>query len=475
MNLNRFLSLRSLTAAFTLAVLLTGCAHPPSAGNHRALKTELDRYVAAPDTNYSWRVATSVKAEGCTVTALDLVSQAWLTTNEVNRTLWRHWLLVVRPDEIGHDTALLFISGGSNKDGNPPKPGEQLLQIARQTKSVVAELKMVPNQPLIFGHDGRERVEDDLIAYTWDKFLRSGDPKWPARLPMTKAAVRAMDTVTAFCATPAGGATKVDRFIVAGGSKRGWTTWTTAIVDRRVVAIAPIVIDLLNIVPSFKHHFRAYGFYAPAVQEYVDMGIMDWMGTPQFDRLMTLVEPYEYRDRLTMPKLLVNACGDQFFLPDSSQFYFDDLKGVKYLRYIPNTDHSLKGSDAWYTLLAWQDAIVNQRALPKFAWTFESDGAIRVVAATPPKEVRLWQATNPAARDFRLETLGAVWTSSVLRADGERGYVGSVGKPSQGWTAYLIELTFDLGGPAPLKLTTPVRVIPDTLPFPEPQSKRPIR
>ena len=100
-----------------------------------------------------------------------------------------------------------------------------------------------------------------MIAYTWDKFLRTGDERWPARLPMTKAVVRAMDAMTAFCAS-AGGRRRatVDRFVVAGASKRGWTTWTTAAVDPRVVAIAPIVIDVLNVEPSFEHHYRAYGF-----------------------------------------------------------------------------------------------------------------------------------------------------------------------------------------------------------------------
>jgi PhoPQ-activated pathogenicity-related protein len=460
----------SAGAAALLLALVTGCSATPP-GSSRSLATPLDRYVTTPDTNYTWRLVSSIKTNGVTVSALDLVSQSWLTTNEVNRTLWRHWLLVVAPDEVAHPTALLFIGGGGNKEGPPPKPGGELVQIARQTKSVVAELKTVPNQPLIFGNDGKERVEDDLIAYTWDKFLRTGDTRWPARLPMTKAAVRAMDTVTAFCASPQGGGATVDQFIISGGSKRGWTTWTTAVVDQRVVAIAPIVIDMLNLVPSFIHHYRAYGFYAPAVQEYVDLGIMDWLGAPEFDRLMKIVEPYQYRDRLTLPKLMINACGDQFFLPDSSQFYFDDLKGVKYLRYVPNTDHGLKNSDAWYTLLAWHDAILNRRPLPRFGWTFAADGSIQVTAQDAPKEVRLWQATNPNARDFRLETLGAVWTSTVLADAGGGRYVGQVTKPAKGWTGYLVELTYDLGGPAPLKLTTAVRVEPDTLPFAAPVGK----
>lgn len=472
----RLLARQGFSCATTIAllVLAAGCVHHPAPSGHsRALETPLDRYVAAPDPSYSWQVVTNLKADGVTVTAIDLTSQSWLTTNEVNRTLWRHWLMVARPDEVAHSTALLFITGGNNKDSKVPKPSEQLLQVARRTHSVAAELRMVPNQPLVFGNDGHERVEDDLIAYTWDKFLRTDDSRWPARLPMTKAAVRAMDTVTAFCASPAGGGAKVDTFVVAGGSKRGWTTWTTAIVDTRVVAICPIVIDVLNLVPSFDHHYRAYGFFAPAVDDYFNAGIMDWMGTPEYRRLMKIVEPFEYRARLTMPKLMLNACGDQFFLPDSSQFYFDRLPGVKYLRYVPNADHSLKGSDAWDTLIAWHHAQLNHAPLPRFSWKFEPDGSIRVQTVDRPAEVRLWQATNPAARDFRLETLGPAWKSAVLTDQGNGVYVGRGDPPATGWTASLVELTYPLGGPTPLKLTTSVRIVPDTLPHPSFKAKDP--
>src|SRR5207249_11816489 len=131
--------------------------------------------------------------------------------------------------------------------------------IATTAITVCAELLKIPNEPLTYSYETQERTENGNIAYTWDKFLRTGDKKWPARLPMTKAAVRAMDTISAFCASDAGGHLTVDRFFVAGGSKRGWTTWTTAAVDPRVIAIAPLVIDMLNIEPSFVHHWEAYG------------------------------------------------------------------------------------------------------------------------------------------------------------------------------------------------------------------------
>jgi PhoPQ-activated pathogenicity-related protein len=426
--------------------------------------TALDRYVAAPDTNYNFHLVRSIPGKDQTTFLLEMTSQAWLTTNEVDRPLWKHWMVLVKPDKVTSSKSLLFISGGANDDKEPKADGG-LAQIAIATKSVVTELRMVPNQPVVFSGETRERSEDALIAYTWDKFLRTGDEKWPARLPMTKASVRAMDTVTAFCASPDGGQIGIDGFVVAGGSKRGWTTWTTAAVDKRVAAIVPIVIDVLNIEPSMLHHYAAYGFWAPSIGDYTALRIMDWTGTPQYRALMRIEEPYQYRDRLTMPKFLINASGDQFFLPDSSQFYFNDLPGVKYLRYVPNADHSLKGSDARESLLAFYNAFLYQQALPQFSWNLEKDGAIRVETKDKPSEVKLWQATNPDARDFRLETFGPKWESGSVADEGNGVYVAKVPAPAKGWTGFFVELTFPSLSQVPFKFTTSVRVVPDTLPY----------
>ena len=362
-------------------------------------------------------------------------------------------------------TRWFFISGGSHKTNPPSKAEANIVLVAKETETVVASLSNVPNQPTVFAGETKGRTEDSLIAYTWDKFLRTGDEKWPARLPMTKAAVRALDTITAFCASAEGGKVKVDRFYVAGGSKRGWTTWTTAAVDNRVIAISPIVIDMLNIQPSFHHHFEVYGFYAPAVDDYTRTKIMDWDGSPEYRALMKIEEPYEYRERLTLPKFMINASGDQFFVPDSAQFYFKDLPGVKYLRYVPNADHSLKNSDAWTTLLACYSAVVTGSKLPQFSWTLQDDGSIRVKNEDKPSAVKLWQATNPDARDFRLDSIGEAWKSTDLKDEGGGVYIARVEKPEKGWTAFFAELTYENGTSTPFKFTTQVRVVPDVKPF----------
>jgi len=436
-----------------------------------AQETALDRYVAKPDPNYEWKLVNTVEGGGkYRAYVLDMTSQRWLTEAEVDKPVWKHWLTIVRPSQVIGTTAFLFVTGGSNQSKPPANPDLSLTETALATGSVVAELRMVPSQPLKFPDAPKGFVEDEIIAYTWDKFIKTGDEKWPLRLPMTKAAVRAMDTVTAFAASDAGGRATVAKFVVAGGSKRGWTTWTTAAVDKRVEAIVPLVIDVLNVEKSMSHHWRAYGFWAPAVGDYVAKDLMSWMGTPQNRALMAIEDPYSYRARYTMPKYIVNSAGDQFFLPDGSQFYFDDLPGEKHLRYVPNSDHSLRGTDAATSMAAFYDLVRTEKARPRYSWKVNAD-SIEVSTTDQPSEVLLWQATNPDARDFRMEKIGKAYRSTPLSAVAPGKYSAKIAAPPKGFTASFIELTYPSGIKYPIKVTTAVKVLPDTYPFPPPNMR----
>jgi PhoPQ-activated pathogenicity-related protein len=383
---------------------------------------------------------------------------------EVDRSLWQHWLVIVKPDKVRHDTAYLRIGSGRNGSEAPEKSSAQSVEFARGSGTVVAELGMVPNQPLVFNNDGKQRNEDDLIAYCHIKFMDTGDATWLPRLPMVKSAVRAMDAVTAFLASEAGGKTAVKKFVVAGGSKRGWTTWCTAAVDKRVEAAIPIVIDVLNVNQSMTHHVQAYGFYSAAVGDYHEHELMQRRDHPRLRDLYAIEDPFSYRDRLTMPKYIVNASGDEFFCPDSSQFYWNELQGEKNLRYVPNASHGLKGSDAGDGIIAFYHMILAGKPRPTYSWTFEKDGSIRVTAKEKPREVRLWQGTNPDARDFRLLKVGKIYSSTPIAAGADGSYVGRIEAPVKGWTAFYVELDFDSGCKYPLKLSTAVRVLPDVLP-----------
>lgn len=427
--------------------------------------TALDHYVRQPDPNYRYSVINTVEGQGYKTFIVEMASQRWLTEAEVNLPLWEHYMTITAPETISSDIGFLTITGGSKSNAAPTAAQASDIKRALESQTVVSTLYMVPNQPLVFLNDEeKQRTEDSIISYTWDKYLRTGDEKWPLRLPMTKAAVRAMDTVTSVMASADGGYSQVSQFVVAGGSKRGWTTWTTAIVDSRVVAIMPIVIDLLNLEESFKHHFAVYGAYSPAVIDYVLEGNIAWIGTPEFASLMDLVEPFEYRDRLDLPKFLLNSTGDEFFLPDSWQFYWDELVGEKHLRYVPNSNHGMDDTDVYESIDAWYYAIVHNVRMPRYSWDVAEDGTITVLSLDKPDAVLLWQAHNPQDRNFMQAVIGRAYTSTpVQEMAGNPGlYQVKIEPPEQGFTAYYLEMTYPGGSSTPLKFSTGVKVVPDT-------------
>ncbi len=174
-------------------------------------ETALDRYVAAPDPSFKYELLQTQPGNGYTAYVLNMVSQTWRSAAEVDRPVWRHLVTIIKPSNVRHSTGFLFITGGSTDSKPPAQPPANLTSLAVDTGTVVTELRMVPNQPLTFASETKGRVEDSFIVYTWNKFLHGGDENWPARLPMTKSAVRAMDAVTAFCATERAGKVKVDQ------------------------------------------------------------------------------------------------------------------------------------------------------------------------------------------------------------------------------------------------------------------------
>jgi PhoPQ-activated pathogenicity-related protein len=449
--------------------IAVGAALLASAPALKAAETALDRYLAKPDPSYSWKLAARHKIEGATTFVIALTSQTWRTPAEVDKPVWTHWLTVVRPDHARAGTAFLFIGGGSHRDEQPKKASQRVVDLALGTNTVVAEVSNVPNQPLAFidsKHHGR--YEDDLVAYSRVKFMITGDEEWLVRLAMVKSGVRAMDCLQEFLASADGGGLKVGKFVVAGGSKRGWTTWLIGATDPRVVAIIPLVIDALNSEAITRHHFEAYGFFSAALKDYVHHGLFPYrVGTPEYERVLAIEDPFNYRDRprLAIPKYLINAAGDQFFLPDNSQFYYGELAPEKHLRYVPNARHNLKESDALASLQAFYQSVLDGRPRPRYSWKKKADGSLVVTPEDRPREVNLWQATDRFARDFRLDVIGRAWHSSHLEPDSHGVYRARAAQPDTGFTAFFVELVYDSGGKYPFKFTTGVSVVPDVLPY----------
>jgi PhoPQ-activated pathogenicity-related protein len=414
-----------------------------------SLANALETYVREPDASFAWKRTEQKKIKDGTLTHLEFISQTW------RGHFWSHHLLVVRPTNVRQaDVAMLFITGGSY---NAPDEREvdRFHEVAQRAGAVVAILNKVPNQPL---YDGRK--EDSLIAFTFDQYLKTGDPTWPLLFPMVKSAVRAMDTLQTFARQEFD--QTIERFVVSGESKRGWTAWLTGAVDTRVVAIAPMAIDMLNMKAQLNWTEKMYGQQSDEISEYTDLKLHQKLDDPPMQTLRAWVDPYSYRRSYTMPKLLLLGTNDPYWVVDSLRHYWNDLPEPKLVYQTPNAGHDLGGGhDAWQTLAAWFQMIADRQPLPKVVWQLRdgADGAagITVRVDQPASKVRLWSA-HSADRDFRDEK----WTSRELQIQAGSSQASTdVPKPATGFTAFLAEVELTAPTGHRYKLSTQVQVTPD--------------
>lgn len=277
------------------------------------------------------------QGSGYKVLWLNVTSQRWLTDADVSRSIWYHWVAVIVPNNLNPDfsgNALLWIGGGKN-DATPPGIWDKELivcaALAQEIGAIVASVYTIPNQPMVYYEEpsGRGRSEDAMIAWAWAHYIRDpSNPEWLPRLPMTKASIRAMDAVTEFWSIKSG--PTLAKWVVAGASKRGWTTWTVGACDpKRVIGIIPMVLDELDFVSNIKHHFRAYGGWSFALDDYYKVNFTANLDHPNVAKMMSIVDPINYVDILTMPKLILSTAGDEFLLPDNNDWYWSKLQGEK--------------------------------------------------------------------------------------------------------------------------------------------------
>jgi len=398
-------------------------------------ETALEDYMRTDDGAYSWELGGSMEYDGYSVYSLLLTSQQW------REYTWKHTLSVVVPHENNHDGALLFINGGVNENGDPVAGEDDALYItffsllAMKNSAIVAILWQVPNQPL---YD--DLTEDALISYTLNNYREDGDYTWPLLFPMVKSASRAMDAVQEFSSEQLDH--QLTSFIVAGASKRGWTTWLTASQDERVSAITPMVIDILNMPVNLDYQVKVWGDYSVQIQDYVDLGIPQSVHSETGQAIARMIDPYSYRESLTMPKMIFIGTNDEYWPVDAVKHYLDDIPGENSLHYVPNVGHDLGDKEqALRALSAFFGRSLSGGPYPVCTWnvTPSETGVMLSVGATAEEllDAFLWTADSED-RDFRDET----FVSMDLN-----GFSGSeiqcpVDFPGSGYRAFYVDLVY---------------------------------
>lgn len=395
----------------------------------------LKQYLINGDDTFKWEIKDSVQTNQVTTYTVLLTSQKW------QEFTWVHQLSIFVPAENNYDGALLFITGGSVKDGVPnwKKPDDQLniycAGMAVKNKSVVAIVNQTPNQPLYNG-----LTEDALISKTLHDFKNKTDYSKPLLFPMVKSAVKAMDAVQEFMTKNRHH--QISRFVVSGASKRGWTTWLTGAADDRVTAIGPMVIDILNMPKSLAYQVEAFGEYSEQIDDYVNLGILEDIRSESGNALVTMIDPYSYRKSLDMPKMLFMGTNDEYWVIDNVKNYLKDIPGKNLLHYVPNAGHNLGGgASAFEALSAFYGITLNKTSYPEDNWkTSVSKKGIKVdVQATKDllTGAKVWFA-HSADRDFRNDK----WQSRDLNIEHKAEFSVTEKLPSSGFYAFYIDLKY---------------------------------
>ncbi|QRR08513.1 PhoPQ-regulated protein [Burkholderia sp. MS455] len=395
-----------------------------------------------------------------------LVSQSWSPNHQVTPADWIHNVDLYIPERAASGRALVVVNNGIRYPGpadriTPDFSGESLASIAQKTKVVVISVSDIPNQRLTYSGDGIPRIEDESVARSWRLFMEASGQRAvsPIELPMAGAVSRAMSLAQRELPTLG-----LAHFAVSGLSKRAWATWLVAAEDSRVDAIVPFAMDLLDMQSALQHIYQSYGHHWPiAFAPYYRDRIHEHLGKPEFDQLARIIDPLQYFSGLMSHKrkvteYIINASGDDFFVPDGATLYLDKLSGSPALRMVPNVSHAGVRVPAVEALSAFVMRYRSEKPMPVLRATLDQrDVEINLSLDETPQQLKLWAATNGNARDFRY-ACGVRYTPTSLRLPKGSGPVSvkvPVAIPPLGWSAYFVEATMNDG----VVVTSPAYVL----------------
>ncbi|MFW5696990.1 MAG: PhoPQ-activated protein PqaA family protein [Fimbriimonadaceae bacterium] len=389
-------------------------------------------YLAKPNDAFDYEVST---VDGRT--EISLTSQTW------QGEPWEHDLVVVKPENVEHEGAgVLYITGNRSDD----REVTLLQSVANQTGVPIAVLYDVPNQPL-YG-----KSEDELIAHTFVRYLETGDASWPLLFPMTQSAISAMNALEEELG--------LEKFVVSGASKRGWTTWLTAASgDERVAGIAPLVIDNLNIPLQMDRQRQYWGEPSAEVSDYTDSGLLDMINDPEVQPLIQAADPFTYIDDLRLPKLIVNGANDPYWTVDALNAVWKEIPAIKNAVVVPNVGHSIEDYNYWMpTLAQFVSATFENRVLPQVEVAFNqaSPAAVQASWQNVPgiQRVNVWRAVSPDLRfeDKQWEVVGTISPDGFDR----QVVPGPIEYDKN--NAYFAEIRVDDGEGGYYRITSPVHV-----------------
>ena len=208
-----------------------------------------------------------------------------------------------------------------------------------------------------------------------------------------------------------------------------------------------MVIDVLNMPVSLDYQLEAWNEYSIQIEDYTKLEIPQSVHSEKGDQITQMVDPYSYRENLTMPKMIFIGTIDEYWPVDAIKNYIDSIPGENYIQYVPNAGHDLGDKvQAFQALSSFLSFTLQNQSYPICKWDLEENNDGIVLKAKASQEVLVdalvWSAES-ADRDFRDDT----WTSTSLKISNVEDISATIDFPGNGYKAFYLDLKYvDLHG-----------------------------
>ncbi len=424
---------------------------------------------------------------------------------------WVHSITIAVPRKLHNipETALYFSDGGDND-----RPGDYLKQfimlarlksnssnsersfnpvaimdlLIQHTNTIIVYQQQIPNQPYtLLDAPETELSEDRLLAETLVRAVNDDGkgavtPENTLLFPMAQANIAGIYRASEFINSKISSDAPIKHFIVGGASKRAWAMWLATAFDqgtdnnaRHLISGVVPVAMIQHFPETLKAIKKSYCHFPKPLAPFTDRHIFQELLSPyndRYNRLFEEIDPYTYLKNKRFDNvrtLVIHPSSDHYFIPDSTQYYYPDLRGERHIMVIPNIGHggAIPAINYLYGALTNITAMAHDQALPSHLEEYDRyNNMLSVHTENKPDHVYVWSASNTGARDFRLESTEFKRQEilPVINLNDSQTYQWQADSTQKGWTAFFMEMHYNAPNAKPFVLSTQVYITPDRYP-----------
>jgi len=203
-----------------------------------------------------------------------------------------------------------------------------------------------------------------------------------------------------------------------------------------------MVIDILNMPVNLDYQMKVWNKYSEQIEDYVKIGIPQTVNTKEGKAINEMIDPYSYRKKLTMPKMLIMGTNDEYWTVDAIKHYIGQIPGDNHIHYVPNVGHDLGDKrQALQALNAFFGTTLTKQPYPICEWTVSTTktGVNLTIKTTSDKleDVTIWSA-NSTDMIFQNEK----WSGKSLGIKNEATVSVNDMYPTSGFRAFYVDLKY---------------------------------